>query len=164
MGRRLDALVRGPPFSSFIVGILTFSLLQVANTQAEPSTPVLAIVAFTFGTQEVRFFAFLSQVAQLVLSTPADQQAGLQIKCFSPESGPVGTVPMIQGSGFQPATTVTVGQASLTQVVLSSDGSSLAGMVPADDGAAPVVVFNPDHTARRAPKPFTYTAAPSANA
>jgi IPT/TIG domain len=150
----------GRPFASSIVGVLTFSLLQVANTHAEPSIPVLAIVAFTFGTQEKRFFAFLYQVAQLVLSTPKDQQPGLQVSSFAPESGTAGGVLMIQGSGFQSGTKVTVGDAPLTHVVPSGDGASLAGVLPAGNGVVDVVVINPDNTAQQAAKRFTYETTP----
>jgi IPT/TIG domain len=146
----------GWPFASFSVGIVTFSLLQVPNTQAQPSLPALAIIAFTFGTQESRFFAFPYQVAQLVLNTPADLQSGLQVKSFSPETGSLGAVLMIQGSGFQPSTTVTVGTAPLTELVPSSDGTTLAGILPAGQGAVDIVVTNPDHSAPRASKQFTY--------
>ena len=148
----------GRPFSSFIVGIVTFMLLQVANTKDLPSPPALAIAAFTLGTQERRFFAFLYEVAKLVLNTPAEQQTGLTVTTLNPGKGAPGSPLLIQGSGFKAGTSVTVGGARMTKLVPSADGSSIAGIVP--DGlagtVADVVVTNPDDTAMRASTKFTY--------
>ena len=147
------------PYSSFVVGLVTYSLLRVASGQTAISVPALAVAAFVFGTQERRFFGFLTQVAQLVL-TP-NEPTGLQVTSISPESGPAGAAALllIEGQGFQPNATVTVGgQAMVPPPVVASDGASLAGSAPARPaGAADVVVINPDNTAQRAPKPFTYT-------
>jgi hypothetical protein len=93
----------------------------------------------------------------LILNTPADGQAGLQVKAITPDSGPSGTLVMIVGSGFGGGTTVTVGGLSMTNLVPSPDGSSIAGLVPPGAGQSDVLVTNPDHTARRAPRQFTYT-------
>jgi hypothetical protein len=128
----------------------------VANAQAEPSVPALAVVAFTFGTQERRFFTFLYQVANLILSTPGDQADSLQVTSISPETGAPGAVLMVEGSGFRKGATVTVGGQELTKPVTSPDGSSIAGIIPHGKGTVDVMVTNPDDAARRSPKRFTY--------
>jgi hypothetical protein len=148
------------PFSSLVVGLVTFAILQVATTSTTtPSVVVLALVAFAFGTQERRFFALLYQAAGLIVSTPGDQQkAGLQITSISPAAGPTGSLLIIEGQGFQQGATVTIGGLEMTGAVVSTDGRSIAGAVPNDAlGAGDVTVTNPDNSARRAPKQFTVT-------
>lgn len=146
------------PFSSFVVGIVTYSVLQVANPSNAPSSAALAIAAFIFGTQERRFFGFLTQVAALILTT---KDEAMQITAIAPETGAAGTALLIQGMGFQAKATATIGGQPLGSPAVASDGTSLAGVVPAlPAGAAAdaqVVVVNPDHTAASAPKNFTYT-------
>lgn len=58
------------PLNGFIVGIVTYITLQVLNTDAQPSTPTLAIAAFILGLQEKKFFDLLKKVSDLVLKTP----------------------------------------------------------------------------------------------
>ncbi|MFN2581201.1 MAG: IPT/TIG domain-containing protein [Candidatus Dormibacteria bacterium] len=144
------------PFSSFVVGVVTYELLQIANTNAPPSLPALAVVAFVFGTQERRFFAFLYQVARLVLNTPGDESGDLQVTSIQPDRGAAGSLLIVQGQGFQPDTTATIGGVAMTQLVPSADGTTLAGIVPAGNGDQELIVTNPDNSARRAPRHFTY--------
>jgi len=147
------------PFSAFVVGLVTFAILQVANTQSPASVPVLAVAAFTFGTQERRFFDFLYQVAGLIFTTSADQAGSIQVTSFTPTTGSAGQLLIIDGKGFQTGATATVGGQQLTQLVVSPDGTSIAGLVPAGlgSGMVDVTVTNPDHTARRAPSQFNVT-------
>jgi hypothetical protein len=62
----------GRPFSSAIVGAVTYVILQVTNPQQTPSIASIAVAAFILGTQERRFFNLLAEVAKLVLSVPND--------------------------------------------------------------------------------------------
>ena len=147
------------PYSSFVVGLVTYSLLRVASGQNTISVAALAVAAFVFGTQERRFFGFLTQVGSLILTTKDD--SGIQVSSITPHGGPAagGTLLLIEGQGFQQGATATVGGQPLpAPVVVGSDGTSLAGTVPAHAaGAVDVVVINPDNTAQRAPRRFTYT-------
>ena len=63
----------GRPVSSALTGVMTYVLLQVANPNSPPAAAVLAVAAFTLGTQERRFFDFLYEVAKLVLAVPQDR-------------------------------------------------------------------------------------------
>ena len=145
------------PFASFVVGLVTFAILQVANTQAQPSVFALALAAFVFGTQERRFFSFLYEVARLVVSTPGGDGQGLQVTSINPDAGKPGSILMIGGQGFLKDAVVTVGGVDMTDAVPSPDGTSIAGTVPGGQGTVAVVVTNPDNAARRAPKRFTYS-------
>ena len=73
------------PFSALTVGLVTYAILDVV-TQSSPSVPALAVLAFTFGTQEHRFFLLLYRAGGLVVSTPGDQQ-GIEITSINPATG-----------------------------------------------------------------------------
>jgi len=146
----------GRPLSGAIVGIMTYWILKVLNS-TEPPTSALAVAAFALGTQEKRFFAFLSEVANLVLTVPSDAQSGLLIKGVQPDHGSAGTPVLIVGQGMRPGCAVTLGGAELAQVVVNPDGTSAAGAVPAGiaPGSVDVAVTNPDGLARVLKRGFT---------
>lgn len=97
----------GRPFSSAIVGAVTYVILQVTNPQQTPSIGAIAVAAFILGTQERRFFNLLAEVAKLVLSVPNDPGpdtatpaagpgAAPQTKLVTPPAG--GVVPKAAGA------------------------------------------------------------------
>ncbi len=148
------------PFNGFIVGVLTLALLAVVNTAALPSIPALAVACFTLGTQERRFFAFLYEVAKLVLNTPNDTGGGsLQINKLTPTAGGASTLLIIEGAGFQKGATVSIGGTEVATATVSSDGTSIAVVTPGGltAGDLAVLVTNPDNTALRAATKFKYS-------
>ena len=62
------------PFTGLIVGIVTYVLLRAAYPSGKPDIPTFEAAAFILGTQERRFFTFLSAIGAIVLHTPADDQ------------------------------------------------------------------------------------------
>jgi hypothetical protein len=94
----------GRPFSSAIVGAVTYVILQVTNPNQPPSIAALAVAAFILGTQERRFFNLLYEVAKLVLAVPNDpgpesastSTSSLTSKVVTPPAG--GTVPKVGGA------------------------------------------------------------------
>lgn len=150
----------GRPFSAFIVGVVTLALLEVVNTKSPPSVPAVAVAAFTLGTQERRFFAFLYEVAKLVLSTPSDQTNDLRVTTLNPPHGAAGSILIVEGQGFQAGASVTIGTVNIPSPTVASDGSSIAFIVPPDSlgASAEITVTNPDNSARRASVPFKYDA------
>jgi hypothetical protein len=139
----------GRPLSGAIVGVMVYVLLRVLNSN-DPAIPALAVAAFTLGTQEKRFFTFLAEVASLVLTVPSDLQTGLVLKGVQPDHGPAGIPVLVLGQGIRSGATVTLGGLELGHTVVSPDGTSAAGSVPAGikPGPADVVVTNPDGAAR----------------
>lgn len=63
------------PFTGLIVGIMTYTLLRAVYTSGRPTAPFFEAAAFILGTQEARFFTFLTAIAKLVLNIP-DSGAG----------------------------------------------------------------------------------------
>jgi len=62
------------PFSGLIVGIVTYVLLRAAYPSGKPDVPTFEATAFILGTQERRFFTFLSAIGAIVLHTPGDDK------------------------------------------------------------------------------------------
>lgn len=62
------------PFAGLIVGIVTYVLLRAAYPSGQPDVPTFEAAAFVMGTQERRFFAFISAIGAVVLHTPDDDQ------------------------------------------------------------------------------------------
>lgn len=157
-GDRWGLWYAGRPFTAAIVGVMTYILLQVANPSSPPPIPTLAVAAFTLGTQERRFFGFLYEVAKLVLTVPGEA-AALLIREVQPKQGAEGDVLILIGQGMVSGLVVTLDGHFLNSVQVSPDGSSAAGVLPAKAGAAgplDVVAVNPDGTAYRKVKAFTY--------
>ena len=148
----------GRPLTGAIVGVMTYLLLQVVNPSSPPSIPVLAVAAFVLGTQESRFFGYLSEVAKLVLTTPDSAQAGLRITNITPNKGKPNDLVLITGSGFQSGATVTLGGSEIASPRIATDGTALSGLVPAGlTGSAALVVANPSGDAYRMADAFTVT-------
>jgi hypothetical protein len=60
----------GRPFSGLIVGIMTYSIFRAIYPSGTPSVPTFETAAFILGTQEQRFFLFLTEVGKLILNVP----------------------------------------------------------------------------------------------
>lgn len=147
----------GRPLSGAIVGAMTYLLLQVADPNHPPSLPALSVAAFVLGTQERRFFGFLSEVGKLVVTTPDSAQEGtFTITNVTPKEGRQGGVLLVTGSGFQAGAIATLGGGRLDDVQVAPDGSALTGTVPAGvSGNVDLVVANPSGAAYRTPGVFT---------
>lgn len=63
------------PFTGLLVGIITYVLLRAVYPSGNPSVPTFEAAAFILGTQENRFFAFLSEVGRLVVNVPDNNSA-----------------------------------------------------------------------------------------
>lgn len=63
------------PFTGLIVGIVTYVLLRAAYPSGKPDIPTFEAAAFVLGTQERRFFTFLSAIGAIVLHTPGDDES-----------------------------------------------------------------------------------------
>lgn len=57
------------PLNGFIIGVMTFIILQILNTNAPPSIPTLAAVSFILGLQENKFFQILERIAKVILGS-----------------------------------------------------------------------------------------------
>jgi hypothetical protein len=138
----------GRPVSGGVVGLMTLVLLRVVNQQTEPSEAVLYSAAFILGTQERRFFNFLSEVALLVVHVPEEQEAGgLGITEIRPTQGRRDDIIVIQGRGFDQNVVVRLGDSDVENVRVSSDGTALAGRVAGTRaGPVDVVLRNPNGT------------------
>jgi hypothetical protein len=150
----------GRPFSGGLTGLITLVLLLAVYQNGAPSEPVVYAIAFIFGTQERRFFNFLSEVAALVVRVPnEDQNTGLTATDIQPSQGTADALVVISGHGFAQGATVTIGANPLANVVVSKDGTTIAGSVPAGGpGPAEVTIANPDGKRVVLKGRFTYTA------
>lgn len=149
----------GRPISGAITGLLTMVLLQAVNPGSDLTASVVYTVAFIFGTQERRFFNFLSEVAALVVKTPDDDQdRTLKATGIDPLEGRAGALVIISGNGFGPNATVTFGSVSLTNVTVSKDGKTIAGIAPAGTGSVDIAITNADGKRFVLADKFTYTA------
>jgi len=149
----------GRPVSGALTGLITLVLLMAVNPTATPAEPVVYAIAFIFGTQERRFFNFLSEVAALVVRVPnEDQQVGLKGVDIQPAEGKVGDLVLITGRGFAQGATVTVGNNKLEKVIVAKDGTTIVGTIPSGTaGAVDVTVANPSGERVVLPGKFTYT-------
>jgi hypothetical protein len=147
----------GRPVSGALTGLITLVLLLATNPKGTPSEPVVYAIAFIFGTQESRFFNFLFEVAALVVRVPNDtKDTTLKAGDIQPSSGKAGSVVLIGGNGFTQGATVTIGGNPLGDVVVSKDGKSIVGTVPAGSGAVDVMVTNADGKRAVLAGKFTY--------
>jgi hypothetical protein len=148
----------GRPVSGALTGLITLVLLLAVNPTGNVSEPAVYAIAFIFGTQERRFFNFLSEVAALVVRVPnEDQQVGLRAIDIQPTEGKQGTVVMITGHGFVKGVSVSINGSQLAIAVVSSDGTTIVGTVPAGAvGARNVTITNPNGERVVLPVKFTY--------
>ena len=137
----------GRPASGAIAGLITVVLLSVVDKNGL-SKPAVYAAAFVFGTQERRFFNFLYEVAKLVVQVPDEAaSSALQIADVQPIEGLPGAVIVIKGQGFAQNATITLGGTAIQNLVLSSDGSTAAGIIPSPPAGADTVdvtVANPN--------------------
>ena len=133
----------GRPVSGALTGLITLVLLLSTNPTNTPSEPVVYAIAFIFGTQERRFFNFLYEVAALVVRVPnEDKDTTLKASDIQPAEGAPGAVVLITGNGFGQGASVTFGSNRLGNIVVSKDGKSIVGIVPAGTGTVDVAVIN----------------------
>jgi hypothetical protein len=150
----------GRPFSGGLTGLITLVLLLAINQNA-PNEPIVYSIAFIFGTQERRFFNFLSEVAALVVRVPnEDGDKTLKVASIQPTEGKENALMIVRGAGFQTGVVVTVGDNKLGNVTVSKDGTTIAGVVPAGTAgnAVDVTIVNPDGGRTVASDKFTYLA------
>ena len=137
---RYDLWHLGRPISGAITGLMTFVLLKVLNPTGDLVAVVVYAAAFILGTQERRFFTFLSEVARLIVQVPSEQgQAGLQVSEIRPEQGHANDVLVVRGQGFDTGVVVRMGTVPLAGVTVSSDGTAVAGLVPPWPAGAPAI-------------------------
>ena len=110
-----------------------------------------------------------------VTVTNADGQSGTLANAFtyrapptvtsaSPNTGPAlgGAAVTVNGTGFAPGATVTIGGTAATNVVVAAGGASLTLTTPArPPGAATIVVTNPDGQTGQLANAYTYVAGPT---
>jgi hypothetical protein len=151
----------GRPVSGAIAGLMTVVLLMVINSGGvNLSTPVVFATAFIFGTQERRFFNLLYEVARLVVQVPEDAKTGFAITDIQPSEGGAGAVIVITGQGIGADATVKLGAATVEKLVVSSDGTTAAGIIPSPPAGAEVVdvsVINSDGKSATLPARFKFT-------
>jgi hypothetical protein len=146
----------GRPISGAIAGGVILLLLKAVGGD-DLAWPVALATAFIIGTQERRFFNFLYEVARLLVQVPGDpQDEAISVMEIHPDRGPRGTELRILGRGFDPAATVWVGTSKLERVVVTRDGSSITGIVPAGSGSTRLWVENPSGAARVIATSFEY--------
>jgi hypothetical protein len=151
----------GRPLSAAIAGGVTYVLLLAVNpSDGGPTAAIVWAAAFILGTQERRFFNFLSEVARLIVQVPNDKgSAGLTVTELVPATGHTGDAVALLGSGFDPQIVVTFAATPLGGEEVGQQGTVVAGIVPegpAAGGAVDVVAANPDGIAYRIPNGFTY--------
>jgi hypothetical protein len=130
----------GRPVSGAIAGLMTVVLLMVINSGGgNLSTPVVYAAAFIFGTQERRFFNLLYEVARLVVQVPEEAKTGLAITDIQPSEGGAGSVIVITGQGIEADAIVKLGAATVEKLVVSSGGTTAAGIIPARPSGADIV-------------------------
>jgi hypothetical protein len=146
----------GRPASGAIAGLMTIVLLQIVNS-SPPSAPVVYAGAFIFGTQERRFFNFLYEVARLIVQVPEEAKSGFALVDIQP---PEGSAVVVTGHGFEPTATVKLGAAAVEKLVVSNDGTTAAGIVPARPPGADSVdvsVVNSGGKSATLPAKFKFT-------
>jgi hypothetical protein len=131
----------GRPVSGAIAGLMTVVLLMAVSSGKDSalSTPVVYASAFIFGTQERRFFNFLYEVARLIVQVPEDPKSAFTVTDVQPSEGSSGSVIVITGKGIEPAATAKLGTVAIDKLVVSSDGTSAAGIIPSPAPAAGTV-------------------------
>jgi len=123
------------------------------------------MIAFILGTQEARFFTFLSELARIFVQVPPNlpsqfKPPALRISAVLPAEGKAGTWVMISGQGFETGATVKVGPTKLDSLQISPDGVAAAGAVAklglAKDSKLDVAVINPGGASVVALEKFKY--------
>jgi IPT/TIG domain len=151
----------GRPLSGAVAGLMTVVLLQVVNSNGGLTKPVVYAAAFIFGTQERRFFNFLYEVARLIVQVPEEAKSGFVLTEIQPTEGSAGSVIVATGQGFERTATVKLGAAAVEKLVVSSDGTTAAGIIPARPLGADVVdvsVINAAGKSATLPAKFKFTA------
>ena len=150
----------GRPISGAVAGLMTVVLLKAINANGELTTPVVYAAAFIFGTQERRFFNFLYEVARLIVQVPEEAKPGFVVTGVQPAEGSPGSVIVVTGQGIEPTATVKLGTAVVEKLVVSSDGTTAAGIVPARPAGADTVdvtVINAAGKSATLPAKFKFT-------
>ena len=146
----------GRPFSGGIAGGVILLLLGTVSG-GDLTWQVALAAAFVIGTQDRRFFNFLSEVARLIVQVPGDpQDADLNVSEILPQQGPRGANLRILGTGFDTGATVWVGTSKLENVVVSRDGTTITGTMPAGSGPTRIWIENPNGAARVISTLFSY--------
>ncbi|HEX3885713.1 MAG TPA: IPT/TIG domain-containing protein [Stellaceae bacterium] len=159
---RYDLWHLGRPLSGAVAGGITYLLLKAVNQTGELTEPVVYAAAFILGTQERRFFNFLSEVGRLIVQVPDETKSpAFQLGTLQPTQAAVGEAVLLRGHGFAPGLTVTIGGNPLGHVVIAADGTTVAGVLPAHNaGAVDVSATNPSGEGATLHGAFTYIAAP----
>ena len=151
----------GRPFSGAVAGAVTALLLSVVDGGKTAAPTVVYAAAFIFGTQERRFFGFLSEIARLVVQVPDEaKQGGLAATDVQPSAAAPGTVVVVRGHGMAADATVKLGATAIDKLTVADDGSYAAGLVPVRPMGADVVdvvVANPNGASFVLPGRFRYT-------
>ncbi|HEY1796367.1 MAG TPA: IPT/TIG domain-containing protein [Stellaceae bacterium] len=150
----------GRPLSGAVAGGITYLLLRAINQSDHLTEPVVYAGAFILGTQERRFFNFLSEVGRLVVQVPDETKTPtFQLGTIQPAQGAAGETVLLCGHGFAPGLTVAIGGRPAGQVVVAADGTSVAGVLPAHDaGPVDIAITNPTGESATLPRAFTYIA------
>ncbi len=148
----------GRPVSGAITGLVTFLLMLAINPNGNLSPPVVYAAAFVLGTQERRFFNFLYEVGRLILQVPNEPaDAALGVTDVQPTQGHEHDVLVVRGTGFADGLAVRLDGNPLTNVVVSSDGTVAAGVVPHHaPGSVSMTVVGPDGKSIVRDAAFTY--------
>jgi hypothetical protein len=152
----------GRPFSGGITGLMTYFLLLALNSGGKLSAPVAYAGAFILGTQERRFFNFLYQVARLILQVPNDPpDDAFSLIEIQPRQGRANDVLVVRGTGFSTGLVVRLDGSPLANLVVSSDGTAAAGVVPAHmPGPVGVTIVDPAGNSAVREAAFIYLPAP----
>ncbi len=129
----------GRPYTGAIAGLMTVILLAAAGVSgAVANTAVVLAVAFIFGTQETRFFNFLSEVAKLVVQVPSEAKRSLAAAAIEPPTAAAGALVLIRGTSFEKPATAKIAGVALDKQAVAADGTLIAGLVPARPAAVAV--------------------------
>ncbi len=152
----------GRPLSGAVAGGITYLLLRAVNQTGDLTEPVVYAAAVILGTQERRFFNFLSAVARLIVQVPDEtKSSAFQLSAIQPTQGTAGETVLLRGHSFAPGLNVTIGGAPLGEVIIAADGTALAGVLPGHDaGAVDVSATNASGEGATLHGAFTYLAGP----
>jgi hypothetical protein len=132
---------------------LTVTVDQVETVTAGGATAIALVAVITLdGTAGVNVFdnevVATVTLASAACETPA--VVAVTATAITPNVGPTtgGQTVTITGSGFTSATTVTIGGAPATGIVVNADGTSLTAVTPTGtEGATSAVIANPGSSA-----------------
>src|SRR5947209_12131333 len=154
----------GRPFSGAVTGLIV-ALIFTAISSPPPSRIVVYMIAFILGTQEARFFTFLSELARIFVQVPPNlpsqfRPPAFRISSVLPSEGKAGSWVMVSGQGFEPGATVKLGPMKLDGPQISPDGVAAAGTLPklglAKDTKLDVMIVNPAGASVVALEKFKY--------